>query len=422
MSTPRFLYLSPWPSGAPKSASELRALHVAKALQQLGDVEVVAIRPAEPDRELAGGDTGCRITHSLGTQIHANSSWITKVKWLLDPRLPQPHGVVVNERSARLIRSTAREFDLIWFFGLRTANIFPDWVWPRSVVDIDDVPSMFERSVLSSGIPGHARVLSLMRLWSWRRREQLLGERFTVLTVCSEADKRYLTQLGVAAPVRVVANGFERPATIPVRGLASPPRLGFIGVFDHAPNAAGVEWFVRNCWPLVKHEVPNARLRLVGRYTDGPLKPAGPDIDALGYVPNANGEMSTWAAMVVPVRTGAGTRGKIAHAFSQKCPVVSTPLGAYGYDATHQHDMLLGDSEKDFAAACVRVIRHPQAAAEMAERAWERFLTKWTWDAIRPQIRAAAEECLQSSPKRKAHEASDRAQQNRNRLLSSGVP
>jgi polysaccharide biosynthesis protein PslH len=402
MSSPRILYVSPWPLGAPKSASELRALHVAKALQQLGDVEVVAIGQAEQEGDRGGGEAACHIAYRLGTEIHANGSWSRKVRWLLDPRLPQPHGMAVDERSARLIRSTAREFDLIWFFGLRTANVFPDWVWPRSVVDIDDVPSMFERSVLSSGISAPARVRGLMRLWSWRRRERLLGERFSVLTVCSEADRRYLTQLGAAAPVRVVPNGFERPATMPARRLASPPRLGFIGVFDHAPNAAGVDWFVRHCWPLVKREVPDARLRLVGRYTDGPLKPTGPDIEALGYVTDANGEMSTWAATVVPVRTGAGTRGKIVHAFSQRCPVVSTPLGAYGYDPTHEHDMLLGDSVRDFAEACVRVIRHPQAAAEMAERAWERFLAKWTWDAIRPEVWAAAEECLQSSAGAKA--------------------
>jgi hypothetical protein len=41
----------------------------------------------------------------------------------------------------------------------------------------------------------------------------LLGGRFTVLGVCSEADKRYLESLGVTAPLHVIPNGSERPAT-----------------------------------------------------------------------------------------------------------------------------------------------------------------------------------------------------------------
>jgi glycosyltransferase involved in cell wall biosynthesis len=396
VNSPRILYVSPWPSGAPRSAAELRAVHVAKALRQVGDIEVAPIGPSPDEEKLNDRLAEWHIRHGVETHLQANENCRAKIEWLLNPRSPQPHGIAVDERSARLVHSAARDFDITWFFGLRSANIFPDWAWPRSVVDIDDIPSMFERSVLSSAIPVHARLLSLLRVWSWQRRERLFGERFTVLTVCSEADKRYLSSLGVSAPVHVLANGFERPLALPVRRLASPPRLGFIGVFDHAPNVTGIDWFVHQCWPLIKRELPDARLRLVGRHSDGPLKPRGPEIDGLGYLPDPNEEMSTWAGMVVPILTGAGTRGKIAHAFSQKCPVVSTSLGAYGYDPVDGRDMLLADSAKNFSSACVRVVRDPQAATQMAEHAWERFLTHWTWDVIRPQIVAAAEECLQS--------------------------
>ena len=97
------------------------------------------------------------------------------------------------------------------------------------------------------------------------------------------------------------------------------------------------------------------------------------------------------------VRLGAGTRGKIAHAFGRKCPVVSTTLGAYGYGVANGRELFLGDSASDFASACVRAIRQPSEAAEMAERAWQQFLEKWAWDAIRPRVWAAAEDCLRLS-------------------------
>ena len=65
------------------------------------------------------------------------------------------------------------------------------------------------------GLP--ERLLTARRLVSWLRRDRLLGERFTVLAVCSETDKSYLHKLGVKAPVHVIPNGF-----LAARCAASP--------------------------------------------------------------------------------------------------------------------------------------------------------------------------------------------------------
>ena len=100
--------------------------------------------------------------------------------------------------------------------------------------------------------------------------------------------------------------------------------------------------------------------------------------------------------MIVPIRVGAGTRGKIAQAFGLKLPVVSTSLGAFGYDATDGDIMYLADSASGFAGACVRTIAEPAAAQSMAERAWNAFLERWTWDAIGQRIRNAAQDCLEA--------------------------
>ncbi len=85
------------------------------------------------------------------------------------------------------------------------------WSWPRSVLDLDDVPSAFETSVLQNGGSIPHKFMTGMRRWSWRRREKLLDERFTTLAVCSEKDKRYLQSLGINTPIHVIPNGFEEP-------------------------------------------------------------------------------------------------------------------------------------------------------------------------------------------------------------------
>jgi glycosyltransferase involved in cell wall biosynthesis len=168
-------------------------------------------------------------------------------------------------------------------------------------------------------------------------------------------------------------------------------------MFGHAPNRDGIHWFVKCCWPQVKREMPDVRLRLVGEGSNGPLAPSGQDIEGLGWLANPSEEIKTWSAMVVPIRTGAGSRVKIVQAFSHKCPIVSTSFGALGYGKVDGREMLLADSAQAFAGACLKVIREPEKAAQMAEVAWVTFLEKWTWDAICPRVWAAAEECLRLS-------------------------
>jgi glycosyltransferase involved in cell wall biosynthesis len=395
---PRILYLTPyWPHRA-TCASELRALHIARALQEMGQVEIVVVDAEGGEQEWQElRDKEFKVACGVKVQPRPNTTPGQKFNWMQNPRSLYPHGCGVDEAALQRVLRTASDFDLVWFCKLRTPNMFPQWTWARSVGDIDDVPSTFEQSAVQTAHGFKAWLLARLRHRSWKRRDALLGERFSVLGVCSELDRRYLQSLGVKAPLHVIPNGFERPARVTPRKPASPPRIGFIGIFDYAPNLGGIQWFARECWPRIKRALPDARLRLVGRHSDGPLKPAGPDIDGLGFVADVDEEIASWSAMVVPIQLGAGTRGKIAQAFSLKCPVVATSLGAYGYEAQHGREMMLADAPDDFANACIRVARNPAEADAMAERAWQQFLEKWTWDAIRPRIWAAAEDCLRQN-------------------------
>lgn len=402
MRSPRILYVSQhWPHRA-TYASELRALNIARALQECGQLEIIVVDgegKAEEWNEWPHKEF--KVACSFPVRLHRNQSLDQKLRWTLDPRSNYPHGFGVDHKAVRQAMTMAEQFDLVWFCKLPTANAFPTWEWPHSVVDIDDVPSTYALSVLQTETKLLGRLSTARRVFGWARRERILGERFTVLAVCSDADKRYLENLGLNAPLHVIPNGYSQPSVVPIRKLAAPPRIGFIGNFAYEPNLEGIKWFAKECWPQIKRRIPDVRLRLAGRDSDGPLKPAGADIDGLGWIADADDEIATWSAMVVPIRRGAGTRGKIAHSLSLKCPIVSTRLGAHGYQFTNGCEVYLADSAEDFANVCVRAIRHPAEAAAMAERAWELFLDDWTWEAIKPRIWAAVEDCLRLSAERR---------------------
>src|SRR5581483_1947199 len=296
-----------------------RTLHVSRALEQLGEVAVTVVgfgdRTAQPPAKR--GDES-RKNDFVELLEAPRRNLKERVRYWLDPRVANPHGQVIDSLARARLLERLQGFDLVWVHHLRTANVFQQWRWPRSVLDIDDLPSNFQRTAYLSGSSLKERCKAGLQMLAWRRRERFLGERFSVLTVCSEDDTKYLP---VNAPVHVIPNGFEPPGEEPARNLADPPRIGFIGPLGYPPNLLGIQWFVKNCWPQIKRDIPQARLRLIGKDSDSGLMPKDRDIDGLGWIASTAQEIATWSLMIVPLHMGGGTRLKIAEGFSRKCPI-----------------------------------------------------------------------------------------------------
>jgi glycosyltransferase involved in cell wall biosynthesis len=390
----RILYLAfAWPHEK-SSGYNLRTLQVARALKEVGEVSLAVASQTDGTAAMEKAASEFQICCSMRVKTLGLHGLRERVRWAFDPSFFNLYGWVGEEQGKVVVRESLPHFDLVWIGGLRVANVFELWHWPRTMLDIDDVPSAYELTKWRSDRRLRDRFKAGCKALAWKRREKSLLERFTLLGVCSEADRRYL---GGGSRIHVIPNGFERPTAEPRRKFNGSPRIGFIGPFGYKPNLEGIRWFMRSCWARIKRDVPDVRLRLVGKDTDGPLKPAGPDVDGLGWLADPSEEIATWSTMIVPIRVGGGTRLKVAEALSRKCPLVSTRLGAFGYDLVAGKEILLADTAPDFARACIDLIREPVKASEMTERAWHRFLASWTWDAIAPSVWAAAEHCLRMS-------------------------
>lgn len=389
----RILYVcSSWPLGR-SFGGQLRALHLGRALQQIGRVTVLTVGSEANDvaaREKTAAEFD--VLPPVSPVIQPERGLRGKLRRALDPRCMNVHGFVATEEDQRRVATLAADYDLVWVLNSRTPNILNRWHWPRAHLDIDDVPSTYLRTVAQSGATFGQRTKARLQQGLLLRRERLLAQRFTTLSVCSQLDKDYL---GGGRQIHVIPNGFARPAVEPVYDPPpGAPRIGFIGLYSYAPNADGVQWFLRECWEEIRRAVPGIRLRLIGKGTDGASGPQGPDVDGLGFVAEPAAEIATWSAMIIPIRFGGGTRIKIAEAFSRKCPAVSTTLGAFGYEVETGQQLLLADEAAAFSRACVRLIQERHYASDMAERAWQSFLAQWTWEAITPRIHAAAADCL----------------------------
>ena len=381
------LYLAPCSPGGTFGQAR-RVAQIAGALEAVGKVDLTVVKFEEWLHDIP---VGCGV---INLQRDPDRSLWTSVRCAVDARYMGVDGFIARQSDRASLVNLLPRYDLVWLHSLRVADAFGEWRWPRSVMDIDDVPSTYIRTELDNGGGAVGRWRNWVRWRAAKRRERLLGARFTRIAVCSDADREYLS---LGQQVHVIPNGFEKPEHPPVRRIEHPPRVGFIGTLKFHPNASGIRWFAAHCWPQIKQQIPNVRFRHIGTRSESFPTSLGPGIDFLGYVDDPAEEMATWSAMVVPLQLGAGTRVKIAEAFSRRCPLVSTSLGAHGYNVENGRELWVANSSRELADACVRAIQHPDEAAAMADRAWSRFVKEWTWEAIHPRVWNTAEACLRAA-------------------------
>jgi glycosyltransferase involved in cell wall biosynthesis len=392
---PKILFVtSHWPLAAAYGAQQ-RVLNIGRLLSRFGDLSFVIV-PTEVEEEETVRRTKrefdvCRVIRPLHVASDKSlTSFPQRLRHEFDPTYLEADHYEASEQDRTALKELMQQHDLVWIHTVRTASWFRMYRWPQSVLDLDDLQSRTHRSVAQASGSFGKRLVNLRRAWIWRRRERTLTDRFDVLTVCSEEDRRYL---GMEERTHVIPNG-SNPVVMRPRASAETPRIGFIGNCEFMPNEEGVKWFMREVWPVIKRQVPRVQLRLVGRKSESYLTKLDPNIVGLSWLEDPGEEIATWSTMIVPIRVGGGTRVKVAEAFARKCPVVATAIGAFGYEVHNGEEILLADRANDFASACLSLLRNPQLGEALAEKAYKRFLERWTWDSFESAIGTAVQQCL----------------------------
>ena len=163
-----------------------------------------------------------------------------------------------------------------------------------------------------------------------------------------------------------------------------PLTMLFLGSWRHDPNRIAVDWFVRQVMPLILAGEPDARLVIAG--SDPPPEHTYADyarhIRMLGFVEDVREPLGRYAVFVCPILSGSGVRVKLLEAFAAGIPVVSTRVGAEGLAAKDGEFCALADDPGGFASRALELLRNPEGAAAMAERARAEVSANWDMSAI----------------------------------------
>jgi glycosyltransferase involved in cell wall biosynthesis len=277
------------------------------------------------------------------------------------------------------IRTWFREqrFDIAVCDFLDAAVNFPGRLTIPSVLFQHNVESeIWRRHAATAGNPVK-KMMYGMEFQKMLRYEQIEVRKFHHVVAVSENDRALMSQWAASDHITVVPTGVDLTQYRPDPNAPEPaPLVTFVGAVDWEPNVDGVEYFCSEVWPAIQAEVPEARVRIVGRNPDRRVaKWASGSIEVTGRVPSVVEHLRQSAVVIVPLRIGGGTRLKIYEAMATGKAVVSTTIGAEGLDVRNGRDIMLADDANSFAQAVIMLLRdrglrrrYEKAAAETAAR------------------------------------------------------
>ncbi len=214
-----------------------------------------------------------------------------------------------------------------------------------------------------AGLEGGEAAASVAR--QVRAREEAVMRLSDATIVVSDAELLHLAQ---AMPdVLAVQLPLARRVVPPETPFAARSGIGFIGSFAHAPNVDAIRYFLAEIWPLVRREMPELELTIVG--ADAPADLVGGAagrVRLLGHVPDIGPWFEGLRLSVAPLRFGAGAKGKVASSLAAGVPCIATPVAAEGMALSRSAGVLVATDAQAFARRVVEAYRDEALWTELS--------------------------------------------------------
>ena len=262
------------------------------------------------------------------------------------------------ERGLNELVTSGYVYGNVWLNFPEVAYEYLPWIRTHAVnaqVIFDSIDLHHLRFAREAEILGDPKLLELAE--HYQSIERICANCADVTVAITERERSLLTELAPGSHVEVVPNVHEIAAHVPP--FAERNNLFFIGGFSHRPNVDAIHYFAEEVFPLIRKEIPSIEFFIVGSNMPDSIRALdGSGIRAIGYVEDPAPYFHTSRVFVVPLRYGAGMKGKLGQALSFGLPSVTTSIGAEGMHLEHGRHALIADAPGDFAGEVLSLYRN----------------------------------------------------------------
>lgn len=206
-----------------------------------------------------------------------------------------------------------------------------------------------------------------------------LIDAFPFITVVGSKDK---VALGNSDKIIEIPLGINIEDFFQYNELCIEKRIIFTGNMSYTPNIVAVQWFLSNCWDVIKSRVPDACFYIVG---------ANPSIDILSLhgvkgiivLPNVESiadQLNKARVSIAPMQIGSGMQNKILEAMACALPVITTRLGLGSIQALNNIDIIVRDEPFDFTERCINLLENYDACRDIGNKGHKLVIENYSND------------------------------------------
>jgi GT2 family glycosyltransferase len=271
--------------------------------------------------------------------------------------------VLVGEKAAsgisRWLVGNAEHIHAVYLNRPHVAEQFLDDIdkmVPRPTVAFWGCDLHYLRTEREFAVTGDAKQEALAA--DWKTREYRIFDRVDCVYYPSDVEVAEIHAHRSDLNARVLPLYVMDQVQVPAYDAAGRAGILFVGGFGHPPNLDGISWFIEAILPLVRRAHPDVVLHIVGSNTPESIKAMdGEAIRVHGFVSDETLEQIYLQVRlaVIPLRFGAGVKGKVVEAIQRGVPAVTTSIGAEGLPDA-ESVLAVADDEASFADEIIRVL------------------------------------------------------------------
>ncbi len=230
----------------------------------------------------------------------------------------------------------------------------------------------------------------------WKKKEFEIMKKVDRIYYPSEIEVKEIAAVDPSVHAKAIpAYLFENIET--VRYEAGERRdIMFVGGFAHRPNVDAVLWLASEIYPRVREKNPDLTVYILGSNPPPEIKALHSDHFVIkGFVSDEEliRMYRSTRFSVVPLRYGAGIKGKVIESMYYGCPVMTTSVGAEGIPDAGDV-MVIEDDPICFADHLVELYEDGEELKRLSESYSEYIRSNFTpekaWEIIGPDLAGRA--------------------------------
>ena len=217
----------------------------------------------------------------------------------------------------------------------------------------------------------------------WLEKELYLMRKADMNYYPSVVEEKAIHEIDASIPVKAItAYVYEQFKNIAYQ-FDKREGLLFVGGFGHDPNLDAVLWFLDKIYPEV-YKRTKAPFYIVGSKAPEQItniKSEGVIVKGFVSEEELQRLYQTSRLAVVPLRYGAGVKGKVVEALYYGIPVVTTSVGAEGIEGI-ENIAVIEDKPQELVEAICNVYTDEEQLKEMSEKSQKYVREKFSTDAV----------------------------------------